>query len=288
MPRWADAGDAIETGWTTRSARASLAPALRSGGRAVRGTGERWFVPGTPICRVHADASMFVGVQSVVLQSLHPLAMGRRRPAQRIPRRAVGALATHRRLHRRYQRSARPPRPSARSASSVASTSTSTALHPTAGRTRRSTHICSVGAPRRDRQLLAAHTHYGNPRSRVQTGRVRRADGFVARQLGVPAPPESERALRDRSVRTGRSCGERARRAKWRSTMLVQPPMPLPAATRRTSCSAPPRSRSCRGARALCGALHAGRRTRALRPAAKRSHGRCGGRWPGDRQQEPD
>ncbi len=39
-------------------------------------TGERWFTPDDPIWRVHADASMFPGgIASLLLQSLHPLAM---------------------------------------------------------------------------------------------------------------------------------------------------------------------------------------------------------------------
>lgn len=38
--------------------------------------GERWFTPDDPIWRVHADASMFPGgIASLLLQSLHPLAM---------------------------------------------------------------------------------------------------------------------------------------------------------------------------------------------------------------------
>ncbi|HET8987632.1 MAG TPA: oxygenase MpaB family protein, partial [Humibacillus sp.] len=38
--------------------------------------GERWFTAADPIWRVHADASMFpAGVASLLLQSLHPLAM---------------------------------------------------------------------------------------------------------------------------------------------------------------------------------------------------------------------
>lgn len=38
--------------------------------------GERWFGPEDPIWRVHSDASMFVGgIASLLLQSLHPLAM---------------------------------------------------------------------------------------------------------------------------------------------------------------------------------------------------------------------
>ncbi len=38
--------------------------------------GPRWFTPGDPIWRVHADAAMFVGgITALLLQSLHPLAM---------------------------------------------------------------------------------------------------------------------------------------------------------------------------------------------------------------------
>jgi uncharacterized protein (DUF2236 family) len=38
--------------------------------------GDRWFTPEDPIWRVHADASMFPGgITSLLLQSLHPLAM---------------------------------------------------------------------------------------------------------------------------------------------------------------------------------------------------------------------
>ncbi|MFC8598797.1 MULTISPECIES: oxygenase MpaB family protein [unclassified Isoptericola] len=38
--------------------------------------GPRWFAPDSPVARVHADASMFVGgLRALLLQSLHPLAM---------------------------------------------------------------------------------------------------------------------------------------------------------------------------------------------------------------------
>lgn len=38
--------------------------------------GPRWFAPDSPVGRVHADASMFVGgLRALLLQSLHPLAM---------------------------------------------------------------------------------------------------------------------------------------------------------------------------------------------------------------------
>ncbi|MDH2416232.1 oxygenase MpaB family protein [Nocardioides sp. CER19] len=38
--------------------------------------GPRWFEPGSPITRVHGDASMFIGgIRALLLQSLHPAAM---------------------------------------------------------------------------------------------------------------------------------------------------------------------------------------------------------------------
>lgn len=38
--------------------------------------GPRWFEPGTPITRVHGDASMFIGgIRALLLQTLHPAAM---------------------------------------------------------------------------------------------------------------------------------------------------------------------------------------------------------------------
>ena len=38
--------------------------------------GPRWFEPGSPITRVHADASMFVGgLRALLMQTLHPAAM---------------------------------------------------------------------------------------------------------------------------------------------------------------------------------------------------------------------
>lgn len=43
----------------------------------IHGTpGPRWFEPGSPITRVHGDASMFVGgIRALLLQTLHPAAM---------------------------------------------------------------------------------------------------------------------------------------------------------------------------------------------------------------------
>ncbi|NYJ00419.1 uncharacterized protein (DUF2236 family) [Nocardioides thalensis] len=43
----------------------------------IHGTpGPRWFEPGSPITRVHGDASMFIGgIRALMLQTLHPMAM---------------------------------------------------------------------------------------------------------------------------------------------------------------------------------------------------------------------
>ena len=44
--------------------------------RIHRRPGPRWFEPGSPITRVHGDASMFIGgVRALLLQTLHPAAM---------------------------------------------------------------------------------------------------------------------------------------------------------------------------------------------------------------------
>ena len=44
--------------------------------RIHRTPGPRWFAPGSPIRRVHGDASMYIGgVRALLLQSLHPVAM---------------------------------------------------------------------------------------------------------------------------------------------------------------------------------------------------------------------
>jgi len=45
--------------------------------RRIHGSpGPRWFDPGSPITRVHGDASMFIGgIRAILLQTMHPAAM---------------------------------------------------------------------------------------------------------------------------------------------------------------------------------------------------------------------
>ena len=78
--------------------------------------------------------------------------------------------------------------------------------------------------------FLAAHTHYGNhPLEGSDRDEYVAQTAFVARKLGVPAPPESERALRDQ-LRSYRSELKGTREAREVAQyLLVQPPMPLAA-----------------------------------------------------------
>jgi uncharacterized protein (DUF2236 family) len=193
--------------------------------------GERWFAPGTPICRVHGDASMFVGgLRALLLQSLHPLAMAgvaqhsdyRHDPWGRLQRtadfiaattfgpaaeaeRAVGIV---RRVHEHVHGVA----PDGRAYS---------ALDP---HLLRWVHLAEIDS------FLAAHTHYGNhPLEGSDRDEYVAQTAFVARQFGVPAPPESERALRDQ-LRSYRSELRGTREAREVAQyLLVQPPMPLAA-----------------------------------------------------------
>jgi len=193
--------------------------------------GERWFVLGTPICRVHADASMFIGgLRALLLQSLHPLAMAgiaqhsdyRHDPWGRLQRtadfiaattfgpapeaeRAVGIV---RRVHGHVHGVAPDGR-------------TYSALDP---HLLRWVHLAEIDS------FLAAHTHYGNhPLEGSDRDEYVAQTAVVARKLGVPAPPESERALRDQlnSYRPELKGTREAREVA--QYLLVQPPMPLAA-----------------------------------------------------------
>jgi uncharacterized protein (DUF2236 family) len=193
--------------------------------------GERWFEPESPIRRVHADASMFIGgLRALLVQSLHPLAMAgvaqhsdfRRDPWGRLQRtsdflaattfgpidEAERAIGIVRSVHRHVQGVA----PDGRSYS---------ALDP---HLLRWVHLAETDS------FLAAHDRYGRaPLSGDERDEYVRQAAVVARKLGVPAPPESVRALRDqfRSYR-GELRGTPAAREAARY-LLLQPPLPLAA-----------------------------------------------------------
>jgi uncharacterized protein (DUF2236 family) len=193
--------------------------------------GERWFEPDSPIRRVHADASMFIGgLRALLVQSLHPLAMAgvaehsdfRRDPWGRLQRtsdflaattfgpidEAERAIEIVRTVHRHVQGVA----PDGRSYS---------ALDP---HLLRWVHLAETDS------FLAAHDRFGTVRlSADERDEYVRQSAVVARKLGVPGPPESVRALRDqfRSYRGElRGTPEARDAARY---LLLQPPLPLAA-----------------------------------------------------------
>jgi len=189
--------------------------------------GPRWFGPDAPICRIHADSAMFVGgLRALLLQSLHPLAMagvaehsdyqhdpwGRlQRTADFLAATTYGpipeaelAIARVRAVHDHVTGVASDGRPYEANDPHLL----------------RWVHVAEIDS------FLAAYRRYGA--SSLAPGEADRyvADAaVVARRLGVPAPPESERALRDqiRMYRGELEGTPEARRAA--RYLLIEPPM---------------------------------------------------------------
>jgi uncharacterized protein (DUF2236 family) len=193
--------------------------------------GPRWFDDDRPIRAVHADASMFIGgLRALLLQTLHPRAMAgvaqhsdyRADPWGRLQRTAdflatttYGTAETAQQtvdrviaVHRRVTGTTRDGQPYSASDPHLL----------------RWVHVAEVDS------FISAHRAYGA----LPLG----PDGYdgyvadmavVARALGVPAPPTSERALADQLA---------AFRHELRSTpesrdavryLVTDPPLPLPA-----------------------------------------------------------
>jgi uncharacterized protein (DUF2236 family) len=192
-------------------------------------SGARWFDEDRPIHVVHADAAMFVGgLRALLLQSLHPLAMAgvaqhsdyRNDPWGRLQRtasflaattfgdaeQAREAIARVRSVHQRVRGTSADGR----------------AYDANDPHLLRWVHVAEVDS------FLAAHGRYGQ-HSLDQAGR----DGYVAdmaviaRALGVPAPPTTERALRD-AIRVFRrelvGTPEAREAARY---LLFDPPVPM-------------------------------------------------------------
>jgi uncharacterized protein (DUF2236 family) len=193
--------------------------------------GPRWFDDDAPIRRVHADASMFIGgLRALLLQSLHPLAMagvaqhsdyhtdpwGRlQRTADFLAATTYGpaseaerAVATVRKVHERVRGFARDGRPYAANDPHLL----------------RWVHLAEIDS------FLAAHDRFGAvPLDDDERDAYVRDTAVIARSLGVPAPPESVRALRDqlRSYRFELRGTPEARDAAH--YLLMRPPMPAAA-----------------------------------------------------------
>jgi uncharacterized protein (DUF2236 family) len=190
-----------------------------------------WFEPNSPIMRVHSDASMFIGgLRALLFQSMHPLAMAgvaqhsdyRHDPWGRLQRTADYLAATTfgpageaqravdvvRRVHEHVTGTA----PDGRSYS---------ANDP---HLLRWVHLAELDS------FLVAHDRYGaEPLVGSDRDRYVAEVGVVARALGVSAPPETERGLRDqlRSYRSElRGTNEAREAARY---LLLRPPLPIAA-----------------------------------------------------------
>ncbi len=202
-------------------------PATRA--RVHSTPGPRWFAPGSPIRRVHGDASMYVGgIRALLLQSLHPLAMA--------------AVADH----SGYQGD--PWGRLARTSAFLATTTFGTAedadraiaivravhrhIAGTApdGRTYRAddphllrwVHVAEVDS------FLAAHQRYGvDPLTPAEADTYVAQAAVVARGLGADDVPESTAALADAldGYRAELGSTEAARAAA--RFILVNPPVPM-------------------------------------------------------------
>jgi uncharacterized protein (DUF2236 family) len=196
-----------------------------------RPDGPHWFERGRPIRQVHADASMFMGgLRALLLQTMHPLAMAgvadhsgfRSDPWGRLQRTAdflaattygstdvaEAAVARVHAVHHYVRGTAPDGRPYS-------------AADP---HLMRWVHVVEVDS------FLAAYQRYGAERLSADERDGYVADmAVVARAMGVPAPPMSERALRDqlRSFRSELQATPAAREAV--RYMLLSPPLPAPA-----------------------------------------------------------
>ncbi|MET7278690.1 oxygenase MpaB family protein [Kribbella sp. NPDC005582] len=185
--------------------------------------GPRWFAPGSPIQRVHGDASMFAGgLRALLLQSMHPLAMAavsahsgyRGDPWGRLQRTsyflaittygavpdAEAAIARVRAVHERV-----------RGANYRASDP----------HLLKWVHVAEVDS------FLTAHQTYGaNPLDAADQDRYVEQTAFVAGKLGVIDPPttvaELRRTLADYQPEL-RGTTEARQAARF---ILVHPPVP--------------------------------------------------------------
>jgi uncharacterized protein (DUF2236 family) len=193
--------------------------------------GPRWFTPDSAIMRVHGDASMFIGgLRALLLQSMHPLAMAgvathsdyRNDPWGRLQRTAEFLAAT-------TFGSARAAEEAVARVRAVHNRVTGTASD---GRTYsandphllRWVHVAEVDS------FLFAHQRFGErPLDQGERDAYVADTARVAHSLGVPAPPTSERALRDQ-LRMFRPELHASKEAKDAARYLVlTPPLPMPA-----------------------------------------------------------
>lgn len=193
----------------------------------VDAPGERWFAPDSAVVRVHSDSSMFIGgLRALLLQSLHPLAMAgvaqhsdyKNDPWGRLQRTAEFLAAT----------SFGPDHVAQHAVDRVNAIHRSVTGHAADGRPYsaadphllRWVHVTEIDS------FLRAHQAYGErPLTESECDDYVRGMATVARKLGVNAPPESLRGLRDQLAMFRaevRATPESHEVVRW---LLVQPPV---------------------------------------------------------------
>lgn len=188
---------------------------------------DRWFADDATIRRIHADSAMFVGgLRALLLQSLHPRAMAgvadhsdyRSDPWGRLQRTAQFLAATTYGTSEQAQRAV--DRVATVHAHVVGETADGEPYAAGDPHLLRWVHLAEVDS------FLAAYRRYGaDPLTPGDADGYVRDMAVVARALGVPAPPESTRALGDqlRSYRSElRGTPEARDVARY---LLWQPPM---------------------------------------------------------------
>ena len=192
-------------------------------------TAPRWFADDRPIRRVHSDAAMFIGgLRALLVQSLHPLAMAgvaqhsdfRNDPWGRLQRTADFLAATSFGPATEAQRSIDVINRVHERVVGVASDGRAySARDP---HLLRWVHIIEIDS------FLTAHQRFGEfPLDEAGCDGYVQDTAFIARKLGVTAPPESARALRDQiSSYRGEVRASKESRDAMRY-LLLEPPLPL-------------------------------------------------------------
>ena len=202
-------------------------PARRD--RIHKTPGPRWFDEGSPIRRVHGDASMFVGgVRALLLQSLHPLAMAgvvahsgyKGDPWGRLQRTshflavttfgtaedAAAMVARIRAIHATVVGTAPDGRPYAASDPHLL----------------RWVHVAEIDS------FLSAHQRYGaRPLDRADRDEYVAETARVARELGVLDPPETEAELRDQLAGYRPELAGTPAAREVARLILLNPPLPV-------------------------------------------------------------
>ena len=192
-------------------------------------TAPRWFADDRPIRRVHSDAALFIGgLRALLVQSLHPLAMAgvaqhsdfRNDPWGRLQRTADFLAATSFGPASEAQRSIDVINRVHERVVGVASDGRAySARDP---HLLRWVHIIEIDS------FLTAHQRFGEfPLDEAGCDGYVQDTAFIARKLGVTAPPESARALRDQiSSYRGEIRASKESRDVTRY-LLLEPPLPL-------------------------------------------------------------